>query len=302
MQETIKQPQPRRPRRVAACVILVLALSLPAAASRVVADEAGRNVTLPDHVHRIVCLTPSITDTVYAMGAGADVVGITNYTLYPPEARQKPSIGEVLRPSLERIAVLHPELAIGIASFNDAETIRGLERMGIPVFLVNPSGLEGLYNSIASIGRALARQPEAASLVAHLRERERRVRSQAAAAKRPSVFLAISMDPCITAGRRAFITELLSAAGADSVTADLAQEWIHVNIEAVLARKPTFILLLSDSPFGLKEMREHAGWRSLEAVRMGRVLRIDERLQYPSPVVFDALENFARQLRSAEIR
>jgi iron complex transport system substrate-binding protein len=289
-------------RGAAVSGVLVLALALPATALRVVTDDAGRRVTLPDQVHRIVCLAPSITDTVYAIGAGSEVAGITDYTLYPPEARQKPSIGGVLRPSLERIAVLHPDLAIGIAPFNDAETIRGIERMGIPVFLVNPSGLEGLYRSIAGIGRALGRQTDATALVARLRERERRVRSQAPAANRPSVFLAISLDPCITAGRRAFITELLSAAGARSVTDDIEQEWINVNIEAMIPRKPQFILLLQDSPFGLKQMRERPGWRSLEAVRMGRVLRIDDRLQYPSPVAFDALEEFARQLRSAVVR
>lgn len=298
MQEKYKHPSATR---AALCAALVLVLALPAFAARVLTDESARKVTLPDRVHRIVCLTPSITDTVYAIGAGADVVGITDYTQYPPEARQKPSIGGVLRPSLERIAALHPDLAIGIASFNDAETVRGIERLGIPVFLVSASGLAGLYSSIASIGRALARETEAAALVARLRQREQAVRSQASA-NHPSVFLAISLDPCITAGRRAFITELLTAAGARPVTDDLQQEWVHLNIEAIIPRKPAFILVLRDSPFGLQEMREHAGWRSLEAVRAGRILRIDERLQYPSPVAFDALEAFARQLRSAELR
>lgn len=287
---------------VVAYTIAVLALTLPAAALRVVSDETGRKVTVPDHVHRIICLTPSIADTVFAIGAGADVVGITDYTLYPPEARQKPSIGAVLRPSLERIAALHPDLVIGIAVFNDAETIRGIERMGIPVFLVNSTGLEGLYRAIASIGRALGREADATALVARLRTRERDLRSQTQTGNQPTVFLALSIDPCITAGRGAFITELLSVAGARSVTDDLAQEWINVSIEAIIPRKPQFILLLKDSPFGLQEMRQHAGWRSLEAVRVGRVLRIDDRLQYPSPVAFDAIEDFAHQLRSAEAR
>jgi iron complex transport system substrate-binding protein len=192
-------------------------------------------------------------------------------------------------------------VVIGIAPLNDAETIRGIERIGIPVFLVNATGLEGLYSSIASIGRAVEREAAATSLIARLRERERKVRSTAATGSRPTIFLAISIDPCITAGRRAFITELLSAAGARSVTDDIAQEWIDVNIEAILPRKPTFVLLLKDSPFGLQEMRQHPGWSSLEAVRLGKVLRIDDRLQYPSPVAFDALEEFARQLRSAEV-
>jgi iron complex transport system substrate-binding protein len=95
---------------------------------------------------------------------------------------------------------------------------------------------------------------------------------------------------------------LLTAAGARSVTDDLAQEWIDINIEAIIPRKPDFILLLKDSPFGLEQMRRQPGWKALEAVRMGRVLRIDDRLQYPSPVAFDALEDFARQLRAAAMR
>ena len=92
------------------------------------------------------------------------------------------------------------------------------------------------------------------------------------------------------------------AAGARSVTDDLPREWIHLNIETVVARQPGFVLVLKNAPFGLPQMRERAGWRSLEAVRNGHVLRIDDRLQYPSPVAFDALEDFARQLRAAEGR
>ena len=306
---------PRKNRFASAAIgaVFLIGFALPAGALRVVADETGRSLRLPDHPHRIVCLAPSITDTVYAIGAGADVAGITDYTLYPPEARQKPGVGGVLRPSLERIAVLHPDLAIGIAQFNDADSIRGIERLGVPVFLVSPSGLAGLYRSIASIGLALGRQADAAALVERLRRRERGVREQAASSAtsspaslgtqsktQPTVFFAISLSPCITAGRGAFITELLEAAGARSVTADLPQEWVHLSIEAVVARQPAFVLLLKDAPFGLQQMRERAGWRSLEAVRAGRVLRVDDRLQYPSPVAFDALEEFARQFRAAQ--
>jgi iron complex transport system substrate-binding protein len=281
---------------------ILLLCALPSSALRIVVDETGQKVQLADHVRRIVCLTPSVTDTVYAIGGGNEIVGVTNYSIYPPQARQKPSIGEMLRPSLERIAVLHPDVVIGVATLNDAETVRGLQRMGIPVFLVNASGIDGLYSSIASIGRAMGREHEATALVAQLRQRESRVRAQAQSGNHPSFFFAISIDPCITAGRGAFLTELLTAAGARSVTDDIAQEWIHMNVEAIIPRKPRYVLLLQDSPFGLNEMRQHPGWKSLDAVRMGRVIRIDDRLQYPSPVAFDALEEFAQQLHSAEFR
>ena len=287
-------------KQACACTAILLAFSLSASAARLVRDELGRGVLVPDHVHRVICLTPSITDTVYAIGGGEDIAGITDYTHYPPQAaHEKPSIGDILHPSLEKIASLHPDLAIGIATLNSSETVQAIERLGIPVFLVTDSGLAGLYHSISSIGLAIGREREAASLVAQLRARERRVRSQAAPAGRgPSVFLVLSLDPCITAGRGAFISELIAAAGARSITRDLPQDWLRVSLEAMLSRKPDYLLVFEDSPFGLDEMRQRPGWSSFDAVRRGRVLRIDDRLQFPSPVAFDALENLARQIHA----
>jgi len=280
-----------------ACAAMLLVFSLPAWASRVVRDDLDRNVSVPDHVHRVICLTPSVTDTVYDIGAGADIAGITDYTHFPPQAaREKPSIGDILHPSLEKIASLHPDLAIGVATLNSSETVQGIERLGIPVFLVTDRGMAGLYHSILSIGRAMGREREAGSLVGQLRARERRVRAQAG--RGPSVFLVLSLDPCITAGRGAFITELISAAGARPITNDLPQDWLRVSLEAMISRKPDYVLVLNDSPFGLSEMRQRAGWNSLDAVRLGHVIRVDDRLQFPSPVAFDALENFARQIHA----
>lgn len=278
---------------------LLLGAATAAWASRTVTDESGRRVTLPDHARRIVCLAPSIADSLFNLGAADQVVGVTQYTAYPAAARRKPSIGELLRPSLERIAVLHPDVAIGVVNWTSADTVRGLERMGIPVYLVANSGLAAMYNSLANLGRIAGREREAAALIARLRQREQRVRQQFAHTPHPAVFLAISLDPCITMGRRAFLTELLEAAGAYSVTAELPQEWIDLNIEAILPRRPQYVLVFANAPFGVRQMQQHAGWRSLDAVRAGRVLRIDDRLQYPSPVALDALENLAQQLHPA---
>src|SRR3954468_9568198 len=98
-------------------ILLILAVLLVAAnafASRTLQDEAGRTVTLPDHVTRVVSLMPSVTDTVYALGGSTQLVGITDFSQYPPQAaEEKPSVGDILKPSLERIAALHPDLAIG---------------------------------------------------------------------------------------------------------------------------------------------------------------------------------------------
>ncbi len=124
---------------------------------------------------------------------------------------------------------------------------------------------------------------------------------RAQAGRGPSVFLVLSLDPCITAGRGAFITELIASAGARPITNDLPQDWLRVSLEAMISRKPDYVLVLNDSPFGLAELRQRAGWSSLDAVRLGHVIRVDDRLQFPSPAAFDALEDFARQVHALPI-
>jgi iron complex transport system substrate-binding protein len=254
---------------------------------------------VPAQVHRVVCLSPSITETAYAIGAADQIVGITDYTEFPPEAaRQKPSVGELLHPSLERIASLRPDLVIGVATMNSADTIRAIERMGVPVFLVSPHGIAGIYQDVGLMGRLLGREAQAAELVQRLKVREAAVRARARAAYQPSVFLVLAMEPCITAGRNAFITEMIEAAGARSITGEIAQDWTRYNLEAVLQRQPDYLLVIRGSPFGLREMQNNPVWNHLSAVRLGHVITIDKRMQVPAPIAFDGLEDFSGQLHA----
>lgn len=264
-------------------------------------DQSGRTVAIPDHVQRVVSLAPSLTNTVYALGAAPELVGITDYTDYPPQAaREKPSVGAVVGPSLERIVSLHPDLVLALPEFNGAETIAGLDRLHIPVLCFETGNVAGIYRTVSDVGRALGREPEANRLVGDLQARERSVREQAPGQKRPSVLLVLSIDPFITAGKNAFITEMITVAGARSVTDDLSQDWLQMNVEAVLPRNPDYILLMKNGPVTLKDVQQHAGWNSLEAVRRGRVMMLDTRIQVPAPVAFDGLEALARQIRAAQ--
>ena len=279
----------------------LLSLSSCAWASHLERDDAGRSVAVPDQVHRVVSLSPSLTNTVYALGAQADLVGITNYTVYPHEAaHEKPSVGAVVGPSLEKIVALHPDMVLALPEFNGAETIQGLQRLGIPVFEFNTGNLSNIYRTVDLVGRIMGREREATTLVASLRARESKVRAQSTGKDRPTVLLVLSMDPFITAGRNAFITEMISAAGGKSVTDDLAQDWLHMNVETILPRKPDYILLMKGGPVNFKEMQQRAGWSSLEAVRNGRVIIADDRIQIAAPIAFDGLEDLARQIHAVQ--
>jgi len=278
---------------------LLLILTCSVWAVHMERDETGRTVAVPDHAHRVISLAPSITNTVYALGAQVDLVGITDYTVYPAQAvREKPSVGKVVNPSLERIIALHPDLVLALPEFNGAETIAGLERIGIPVFLFATGDIANIYRSVESVGRVMGRETEATALIAQLRAREAKVRAQAEGKPRPSVILVLSIGPLITAGKNAFITQMITAAGARSVTDDLKQDWAQVSVEAILPRKPDYILVMKDGPVSLKDLQQTAGWSSLPAVQRGRVIVLDDRIQVPGPVAFDGLEDLARQIHA----
>ncbi len=277
---------------------LALIFLLPcsvAFASRSVRDELGRDVTIPDHPHRLICLAPSITDTVYVLGRGEDIVGVTDYTKYPPEAKQKPSVGGVINPSLEKLVSLKPDLVLAIGDLNSFDLVRSIEHLGVPVFVIYPHGVQGIYHSIESIGKAINQDAQASALVARLQKREQIVRRRAAGKGTPTVFFVLWTDPIITAGRGAFITELIGIAGGKSISDDLPNEWPRVSFETIVARQPEYLLLVRGSQVSLEALQQQGGWKRLEAVKKGKVFYADDRIDFPSPIAFDALEDLAKQ-------
>jgi ABC-type Fe3+-hydroxamate transport system substrate-binding protein len=276
-------------------IILLTSLTAPCFASRTLKDELGRTVEVPDHPHRVICLIPSVVDIVYSLGAGTDVVAISDFTKYPKEALQKPSIGLPLSPSIEAIVARHPDLVLGSGDLNVLESADSLQRLGIPVFMVDPHGIDGIYASIFSIGKALNREADATALIARLRARMEMVKARVAGKPRLRVLMAIWYDPVMTIGRKAFITEIIEAAGGRSVTDDIAQEWPEVSMESIVVRQPDAILFLKGSKLTAEELKTRPGWEHVKAVQQGRVYYVDEQIQYPSPVAFDAMEDLAKQ-------
>lgn len=275
--------------------ILLLCAGTSALAERLVTDQLGRMISVPDHPHRLVCLLPSVVDDVYALGAASDVIAVTDFSAYPVEARKKPSVGPPLSPSLEVIVALHPDLVLGGGDMNRAETLSHLEQLGIPVFMINTHDVEGIYQSLDSLGHALNREDAARDLIASLRRRETAVRERVLGKPAVQVLMPIWYDPIVTIGSRAYITELIALAGGHSVTCDIPQEWPQVSLEAVLAFAPEALLLVRGSKMSLDSIRNRPGWSQIPAVRNHRVYYVGDEIEYPSPVAFDALEELAKE-------
>jgi ABC-type Fe3+-hydroxamate transport system substrate-binding protein len=268
---------------------------LPAQASRILTDETGRKITVPDHPHRVICLVPSVTDTVFALGSDADVVAVSDYTTYPPAALKKPSIGSLIKPSIETILSFHPDLVLGINIPGSAETTSQLESLGIPVYLVDPRGLTGILHSVESLGEALNRGQQAAVLNASLARRIEAVRARTAGKPAPKVLVPVWYDPIITIGKHAFITEIIETAGAKSVTDDLIPDWPQISLEAVITRAPDALLLIRGGKITISVLQNRPGWSGLPAIQKGKIYYVDNGIQDPSPVAIDALEELAKE-------
>ena len=286
---------------VIVCLALLAACTPKGTAShgvtREITDDAGRRVSIPATVDRVVSLAPNLTEIVFAIGAGNRLVGRTSYCDFPPEAKAVAEVGDTLHPSLERIIALKPQVVL-VSTASQLEVFtKQLQGQDIAVFVTDPHDLEGVFRSIAQIGEIVGEQDQANSLVQKLRERTNAV-EQAVKQKPPvRVFYQVSGEPLYTAGHDAFVTDLMRRAGAASVTADVPGAWPKYSNESALAARPDAIILPSGGSMGEANSNVAEALRQSPAVLHGRVYKInDDHLARPGPRSVTGLEEMARAL------
>lgn len=260
-------------------------------------DDAGRNVTLPARVERIITLAPNLTEIVFAIGAGARVVGDTSYCDYPAEAKNVAKVGDTLHPSLERIIALRPQVVL-VSTASQLEVFtQQLQSQNIAVFVTDPHDLEGVFKSIEQIGRMLGQEQQAQALVQKLRERTNAAEQAVKREPPVRVFYQVSNEPLYTAGRDAFVTDLMRRAGAVSVTGDVPGAWPKYSNETALAARPDAIILPTGGSMGAANAGVAEALRNSPAVQAGRVYKInDDHLARPGPRAVDGLEEMAHAL------
>ncbi len=260
-------------------------------------DEAGRTLSVPARVDRLVSLAPNLTEIVYAIGAGDRLVGNTTYCDYPAQARQVEKIGDTLHPSIERIIALRPQVVlVSTASQLEAFT-KQLNDQGIAVYVSDPHDLDGVFHSIASLSELLNQSSAAQTLLTDLRARTNAVENAVKSAAPVAVFYQVSAQPLYTAGRDSFVTDLIRRAGGKSVTAEVPGAWPKFSAESALAARPETIILPTGGSLGDTNSFVADPLKSSPAVTNGRVYKINaDHLSRPGPRSITGLEEMARSL------
>jgi len=288
----------------------------PKSPSRKVIDEVGRSVDVPAQVKRIVTLAPNLAEIVYALGAEDRLVGVSQYTDHPPAAKEKPSIGMPVNPSLEAIVGAKPDLVLATTSINFVNTVDALTRLGVPVYTTDPHTIEGTLRSITDIGGVIGSSQQASALVADLQARLDALKAKLKKEPPVRVLFVVWEQPLHSIGDNTFIADALHWAGADSVI-HTKQNWPTISMEEVVKLDPDYIVYAdnqmgasgndSSAPADLRaaiarhldELRSQPVWRDLTAVREGHVAVVGDEIQVPAPGLIESIEQLARQLHPA---
>jgi len=248
---------------------------------------------------RIVSLAPSLTETVFALGLGDRLVGVSVYCDYPPAAQRIDRVGTFITPNVEAIVAKRPDVILAVPSPGNRSPVESLERLGFKVVVVDPLSLDGIKESLLTIGGQLGKPERAKELVEAIDRQIESVRARVSGAPSRRVLMVVGETPLIVAGGATVQDELIHLAGGVNLGAAAGKDWPHVSIEYAISSAPEVII---DSTMGSEvragEDSATAFWKAfpmIPAVKEGRIFgyKAYEVLR-PGPRIGEALEMIAR--------
>lgn len=281
------------------CICLLL--SVEAVAGTVI-DQVGRKVTVPDNPQKVISLAPGITEIIYDLGQAERLVGVTQYSTYPPAAKSLPRVGSYVRLDLEKIVSLRPDLCLATKDGNPKHIVDKIVSLGIPVYVINPRNLQQIMDTISRLGALLHAEQAAAELVADMEKRIRQVEAQVIqGGQKPRVFFQIDAEPLFSAGSDTFIHELIELAGGINTTAGEVS-YPRYSWEDIIVLQPD-VVLISSMAGGLTPEYLISSWKKwslLSAVKNNQIFVVDAELfDRPTPRLVDGLEEIAAILQPA---
>ncbi|MCL2134015.1 MAG: cobalamin-binding protein [Candidatus Bathyarchaeota archaeon] len=262
-------------------------------------DDDGTEVTISSVPQRIVSLAPSSTEVLFAIGAGDQVVGVTDFCDYPPNVPKGiaegtiTSIGNYWMPAIEPIIALEPDLVMAFGGGASDEAAAKLRSMGYTVIVLNPKNVNNVFDNIELVGKITGHTSEATKLVDNLQKRVDAITDKVAGITvKPKVYIEISDDPLMAVGPNSFLDDLVTLAGGTNIFYDAITPYPIISSDAVISKNPDIILLLYSDISG------RPGWSSINAVANHKVYNqgSDSIYSRGGPRIIDALEEISKTM------
>lgn len=222
---------------------------------------------------RIVSLAPSVTETLFAIGAKAEVVGVCTFCDFPHEVEKIDRVGSYSTPNVETIIAKKPDVVIGVPP-NNPEAIATLQQLGIRVVIVEVDTIAQIRTAIRTIAHEAGRVEQGETLLRDMDKRIDEIRARLNGAPQRRVLMVVGQEPLIAVGSGIFLNELISQAQGVNIAAEANQPWVRLSLEVAVAKQPEVII---DGSMGSEENDKHqylGMWQNfptIPAVREGRV-------------------------------
>lgn len=285
--------------RSAACVVAALWLAPATAATEIrVTDDFGREVVLEQPARRILSLAPHNTENLYSAGAGDRVIGVVDYSDYPPEAERLPSVGSYVQFNLEAIIGLEPDLVVAWRGGSNGEALDRLEQLGMTLYYSEPRNFDDVVDNIRDLamlaGTGAAMDPRLETVASGIEAARRSSRDRPVL----DVFYQVWPDPLMTLNGEHFISRILEVCGARNLFADLDIIAPRVSVEAVIQANPDIII--SGLVDGVEpDMSRWNKWPMIEAVAKDRFMFVDSDVMHRHTLrMLLGIPGFCRQIHS----
>jgi len=243
---------------------------------------------------RIISLSPSITEILFALEAGDRIAGVTSYSDYPEEAKMKPNVGEYQAPDVEKIISLSPDLVIGTGDTQENYRFI-LARSGIPVITIDPKNLPEIITAIDLISIAIGEKERGSILHEQLTSQMNAIQYQVRQAPQKRIFLEIWDAPLLTVGGKSFINDIVFRAGGQNVAAGIHADYTPSDIEALYAYNPDIYVVVTHSNNNIRSLISRPELANLAAVENNQVFQItSDVLTRPGPRSFQGLLQLAK--------
>lgn len=215
---------------------------------------------------RFISLSPTLTEILFELGAGRDLVAVTTYCVYPEEAKAKEKIGDFVNPNFEKIVGLKPDVVFA-ETWSSSKIVSRLRGSGLKVREVkSPRSVEEIYQAILQVGEGLGMEGQANATVEGMKRRVQAIRARADQMKlHPSLYIEIDL-PSWTVGRASYTSEAIEICGARNIFNDVDKPALQASKEAIIERNPDVILTFDSNP---EEFRRRPGWQRIHAIQKG---------------------------------
>ncbi len=250
---------------------------------------------------RIVSLAPGFSETLIALGMVERIVGVTTSSDYLKELRPKKRVGLYMKPSLEGIVALKPDLVLATSYVGQGQVVRNLRGLGMEVETFGyREGLEGIFEMVRRIGRLCACREKSDALIKKMQGTVAQTGQMCAGLKRPRVYVEVGYNPLFSCGKGSFINELIEIAGGENIAGDIDKPYPRLSCEFIIRKNPEIIIFpYMGRDYAKEAVKKREGWRGICAVREGRLYDDigPQTITIPSPnLVLKGLPELAKRI------